>query len=294
MIEQFLKVLQIIAPVFLLALAGYVWGRLKLNFDLEFITRLAVNFSMPCLIFATLVKVEIDPGAFRDIALAALLAYVALGIVLWLGLRQAGWSVRTFLVPGTCGNTGNIGLPVALFAYGEQGLAFAIVVFAIMVILQFTIGVYVMAGTGKVLDVLRQPLVYGAVLGGLFAFKGSEVPVWALNSLDLAGQIAIPAMLLTLGVSIAKLSVGEVGRATLFSLVKLAAAAAVAVAVASAFGLEGTARGTLILQVIMPVAVTSYLLAERYRAEPDSIAGAVVISTLMAAVFVPVALSLLL
>lgn len=294
MIGQFLQVLQITAPVFLLALAGYVWGRLRLNFDLEFITRLAINFSMPCLIFATLVKVEIDASAFRDIALAALAAYVALGLVLWLALRAAGWSLRTFLVPGTVGNTGNIGLPVALFAYGEQGLAFAIVVFAIMAILQFTLGLYIMAGTGRILDVLKQPLVYGAAFGGLFAFEGWEVPGWALNSLDLAGQIAIPAMLLTLGVSIANLSVREVGRATLFSCAKLAAAAAVSVAVAWAFGLEGALRGTLILQMIMPVAVTSYLLAERYKAQPDSIAGAVVISTLMAAVYVPVTLALLL
>lgn len=294
MVEQFLQVLQVIAPVFLVALAGYVWGRLKLNFDLEFVTRLAVNFSMPCLIFAVLVKVKIDPNAFRDIALAALAAYAALGLVLGLGLRAAGWRLRTFLVPGTFGNTGNIGLPVALFAYGESGLAFAIVVFAIMAILQFTVGVYVVAGTGRLLHVLKQPLVYGAVLGGLFAFEGWQVPAWALNSLDLAGQIAIPAMLLTLGFSIANLSVSEVGRAMQFSLAKLAAAAAVAVAIAWAFGLHGAARGSLVLQLIMPVAVTSYLLAERYRAEPESIAGAVVISTLIAAVAVPVALALLL
>lgn len=294
MIGQFLQVLQIVAPVFLLAFAGYVWGRLRLNFDLEFIARLAVNFSMPCLIFAVLVKVEIDPRAFRDIALAALAAYAALGLVLWLALRAAGWSVRAYLVPGTFGNTGNIGLPVALYAYGEAGLAFAIVIFAIMAILQFTVGVYIFAGGGKALHVLRQPLVYASVLGGIFALQGWEIPGWALNSLELAGQIAIPAMLLTLGVSIANLSVGEVGRATLFSLTKLVAAAAVAVAVAWAFGLEGAARGTLVLQVIMPVAVTSYLLAERYRAEPESIAGTVVISTLIAALAVPGALAMLL
>ncbi|HUF87057.1 MAG TPA: AEC family transporter [Thermohalobaculum sp.] len=294
MVQQFLQVLQIVAPVFLLAFAGYVWGRLKLNFDLEFITRLAVNFSMPCLIFAVLVKVEIEPRAVRDMALAALAAYAGLGLVLWLALRAAGWSVRTYLVPGTFGNTGNIGLPVALFAYGEPGLAFAIVIFAIMAILQFTVGIYIVAGSGSVLQVLRQPLVYASVLGGLFAFEGWEIPAWALNSLDLAGQIAIPAMLLTLGVSIANLSVGEVGRATLLSLLKLAAAAAVAVAVAWAFGLQGAARGSLILQIIMPVAVTSYLLAERYRAGPDRIAGAVVVSTLVAAIAVPVALAILL
>ncbi len=294
MIQQLLQVLEIIAPVFLLALAGYVWGRLKLDFDLRFITRLAVNFSMPCLIFATLVKAEIQPGAVRDIALATVAAYGALGVLLWAVLRAAGLNMRTYLAPGTFGNTGNVGLPVAFYAYGEPGLALAIVLFAVMAILQFTVGVYVVAGTGRIRDAAKQPLVYGSLLGGLFAVQGWGVPGWALDSLDLAGQIAIPAMLLTLGVSIANLSPGQVGRATLFSLVKLVLSAAVGVAVAEALGLTGAARGVLILQLIMPVAVTNYLLAQRYRAEPETIAGAVVISTLMAVISIPAALALVL
>ncbi len=113
-----LQILQITAPVFLLTLAGYVWARQKMRFDLEFITRLSISFSLPCLIFAVLVKVEIDPAAFREIALASVVAYASLGLVLWLGLRAAGLSMRTYLAPGVFANTGNIGLPVALLAYG--------------------------------------------------------------------------------------------------------------------------------------------------------------------------------
>jgi predicted permease len=287
-------ILQITAPVFLLTLAGYVWARLRLRFDLDFITRLAITFSLPCLIFSVLVKVEIDPVAFRDIALASIIAYAALGLVLWLGLRAAGLSLRAYLAPGVFANTGNVGLPVALFAYGQEGLAFAIVIFAIMIIFSFTIGIYVVAGAGKLSDVLKQPLVYASVFGGMFALQGWGVPVWLLNSLDLAGQIAIPLMLLTLGVSIANLSVGEVGRAIVLSLAKLSIATAIAVLVVWLFGLTGVARGVLVLQLIMPVAVTSYLLAERYRAEPDKVAGTVVVSTLISVATIPVALVLLL
>jgi predicted permease len=289
-----LQILQITAPVFLLTLAGYVWARLKFRFDLEFITRLSLSFAMPCLIFAVLVKVEIDPAAFRDIALASVVAYAALGVVLWLGLRAAGLNLRTYLAPGVFGNTGNVGLPVALLAYGQEGLALAIVIFAIMVIFYFTIGIYIVAGTGRLSEALKQPLVYASVLGGVFALQGWEVPVWLLNSLDLAGQIAIPLMLLTLGVSIANLSVGEVGQAIVLSLAKLSVSTAIAVLVVWLFGLTGAARGVLVLQLVMPVAVTSYLLAERYRAEPGKVAGAVVVSTLISVATIPVALMLLL
>ncbi len=289
-----LQILQITAPVFLLTLAGYVWARQKMRFDLEFITRLSISFSLPCLIFAVLVKVEIDPAAFREIALASVVAYASLGLVLWLGLRAAGLSMRTYLAPGVFANTGNIGLPVALLAYGQEGLAFAIIIFAIMAIFSFTIGIYVVAGTGSLSEVLKQPLVYASVLGGVFALQGWSVPVWLLNSLDLAGQIAIPLMLLTLGVSIANLSVGEVGRAIVLSLAKLSISTAIAILVVQLFGLTGVARGALVLQLIMPVAVTSYLLAERYRAEPDKVAGTVVVSTLISVATIPVALALLL
>lgn len=291
---MFLQILQITAPVFLLAFAGYVWAWKGLRYDIEFVTRLAVTFSMPCLIFSVLVKVNIDPAAFRDIALASIVAYAVLGVVLWAGLRLAGLSQRTYLAPGVFANTGNLGLPVAMFAYGDQGLAFGIVIFAIMAILSFSIGIWLVAGKGRFTEVLKQPLVYASVLGGVFLMQGWTLPVFLLNALDLAGQISIPLMLLTLGVSIAKLTVRAVGRAVLLSLARLAVSAGVAIAVIWAFGLTGPARGTMALQLIMPVAVTSYLLAERYQAEPDAVAGMVVVSTLISLLAIPAALALLL
>jgi predicted permease len=289
-----LQILQITAPVFLLTLVGYVWARLEMRFDLVFVTRLAVNFSMPCLIFSVLVKVEIDPVVFRYIALASVASYAAIGLVLWLGLRAAGLDMRAYLAPGIFANTGNVGLPVALFAYGQEGLAFAIVIFAVMAIISFTIGIYMIAGAGKILEVLKQPLVYASVLGGVFALQGWGLPIWILNSLDLAGQIAIPLMLFTLGVSIANLSVSDIGLAVALSAVKLLVCGAIAALVVWLFDLTGTARGVLVLQLIMPVAVTSYLLAERYGAAPDKVAGTVVVSTLISVGAIPIALAILL
>lgn len=288
-----LQILEITAPVFLLGFAGYVWARLKLGFDLEFITRLAVNFATPCLVFAVLVKADIDKQAMRDVLAACLAAYGALAIFVWGALRATGLAVRTYFAPTVFANTGNLGLPVAFFAYGETGLAYAIVIFALMIILSFTVGIWVTAGAG-VLGVLRQPLIYASVLGGVFAFNDWEVAGWLLNSLDLAGQMAIPLMLLTLGVSIAGLTVRDIGAAAAISLAKLAASAMVALAVTRVFGLSGAAEGTVILQLIMPAAVTNYLLAERYQTQPGRVAGLVVVSTLISVAAIPVALAMLL
>ena len=101
-------------------------------------------------------------------------------------------------------------------------------------------------------------------------------------------------MLLTLGVSIANLTVGEAGRAVVLSLAKLLITAAIALLAVWTFDLTGAARGVLVLQLIMPVAVTNYLLAERYGAEPDKVAGTVVVSTLISIGAIPAALALLL
>lgn len=289
-----LEVFAITAPVIVLALAGYAWALARWPFDLDFVTRLSLYVSVPCLMFATLVRAEIDPSAFRDLALASLAAYGAATAVLWLGLRVAGLDMRTWLAPTVFGNTGNVGLPVALFAYGAEGLAYAMVVFAVMAILSFTVGIAMVAGTGRPTDALRQPLVYASIAGGAANVMGWAPPAWVLDTLALAGQIAIPLMLLTLGVSIARLHVRGIGLALGVTVLKLIVTFAAGYAVALAFGLTGAALGALLLQLVMPAAVTSYMLAARYEREPDKVAGLVVVSTVAALLVIPGTLALLL
>ena len=288
------QIFQITAPVFLMALAGWVWARMRRPFDLEFVTRLSLSISLPCLIFATLVKADIDPAVVRDLTLASLIAYGVLALVAWVGLRLARLSIPVWLAPVVFGNTGNVGLPVVLFAYGDQGLALAMVVFAVMAVLSFTFGVYVVAGVGRPAEALKQPLVYASALGGLFVVTDWPVPEWILTSLSLAGQIAIPLMLLTLGVSIARLRPADLGLPVVLSVLKLGITAAVAWGVADLLGFDGMARGVLVLQLIMPAAVTNYLLAARYDRSPDAVAGLVVVSTFVSLVAIPAALALLL
>ncbi|MEM6423104.1 MAG: AEC family transporter [Pseudomonadota bacterium] len=291
MIQQ---IVAITAPVILLALAGYAWARARWPFDLEFITRLSLVFSVPCLIFATLVEAEIEPAAFRDIALAALAAYTAATVLLWIILKLCRLNMQVWLAPTVFGNTGNVGLPVALFAFGAEGLALAMVIFAVMAILSFTIGIVMVAGAGRPTEALRQPLVYAAIAGGAAAVTGWAPPGWALETIKLAGQPAIPLMLLTLGVSIARLKVGDLGLAAAITLLKLVATAGIAYATAVAFELSGPALGALVLQLMMPAAVTAYMLAARYGRDPEAVAGLVVVSTIASLVAIPVALALLL
>ena len=287
-------VLEIVAPVFLLAAVGFAWVRLGLEYRVEFVTRLAMTLSVPCLIFVALMEARIDPAALTALTLAALAAYAAVIAVTWGLVALSGLERRTWLAPLAFGNTGNLGLPLALFAFGQEGLSLAVVVFAVMAILSFTLGVWFVSGGGNPVGVLREPMVAATLLGALFLWFGWSTPRFLTETLRLAGQMAIPLMLITLGVAVARLRPAALGRPALLSLVKLGVCIAAAWAAGRWFGLGPVPFAVLVLQVATPVAVTSYLLAEKYGADADAVAGLVVVSTLLSVGALPLLLGILL
>ncbi|GLT11695.1 AEC family transporter [Sulfitobacter porphyrae] len=289
-----LMVMEIVAPVFLLAGIGFAWVKLGFEYRIQFVTQLAMTLSVPCLIFVSLMQTEIDPAALTALSFAAVAAYLAVSLVAAVLTRLGRLDRRTYMAPLIFGNTGNLGLPLALFAFGETGLSYAVVVFAIMAIWSFTFGIWLVAGAGSFGKVLREPLVWGTLLGALFLWQDWQTPLFLTNTLKLIGQMAIPMMLITLGVAVARLSPGGVMQAAILSLVKLVICVAIAWGAALAFDLDRIAFGVLVLQVATPVAVTSYLLAEKYGADSQAVAGLVVVSTLMSVGALPLLLAVLL
>jgi hypothetical protein len=285
------QVVGAVTPVFVLALIGFVWTRRGWTYDVAFVTRLSMTLSIPCLIFMALVRSDVDPRLLRDTVSAAVVAYLGVGAVIWGLVRLLDLDLATYWAPLTFGNTGNLGLPIALFAFGQTGFDFAVVIFAVMAILSFTFGVWVVAGGGNPVTAVREPLVWGTVLGAIFLLAGWSVPDWVGATLDLVGQMAIPLMLLTLGVAIARLRPRALGRAFWLCLVKLAVCVTVPLAVGFAFGLPRLTLGVLVLQIASPVAVTSYMIAAKYDARPDEVAGLVVVSTLVSIPAIPVLLA---
>ncbi len=286
-----LQVFQIIAPVFLLAAVGYAWVRgLGWNYDVEFVTRLSMTLSIPCLIFMALSRSKVEPALLRDTVFAALAAYVLVGLIAWGLVRLLGLDAQAYWAPITFGNTGNLGLPVALFAFGQLGFDLAVVVFAVMAILSFTFGLWVVAG-GSPARAIREPLVWGTVLGSVFLAFGWNVPIWLGSALDLVGQMAIPLMLITLGVAISRLRPRALSQAFWLCLLKIAVCVAVPLAIGLMFGLARLPLGVLVLQVSTPVAVTSYMLAAKYQARPDEVAGLVVVSTALSILTIPLTLA---
>lgn len=291
--DLILTVAQTVAPVALLALVGFVWVKLGFEYRMEFVTRLSMTLSVPALIFTALMKTDIEPRALTTLLLASVAGYAALTVVFWILVRITGLDRRTWLAPLIFGNTGNVGLPLALFAFGQDGLGYAVVVFAVMMLWSFTFGLWLVSGGGSLQRVVREPAMAATLLGALFLWQGWKTPLWLTHSLDLIGQLAIPLMLITLGVAVARLSVAHLGRAVVISALRAGVCLAVAAGIGIGFGLAPVPLAILIVQLTTPVAVTSYMMAEKYGADAQTVAGLVIGSTLLSVVTLPLTLAFL-
>lgn len=284
----------VIAPIVIIAGIGYVWARSPLDYPADFVRRMVMWVGTPCLIISTLNGVALPTSVLMQTGAAAIavvaITIIAFGSILW----KAGLNRSVFLPPLVFPNCGNMGLPLALFAFGEQGLALALAFFVAMTLMHFTVGLVISAGLGQYRQVLRTPIVWAALIAIALQASGTGLPRWMDNTMSLLGGITIPMMLITLGVSLASLRVHTLGRTAVLSMLRLAGGALVGVLVAWLFSLEGIARGVVILQAAMPAAVINYMLALQHGRSARDVAGIVVISTLLSFVTVPLLLLFLL
>ncbi len=287
-------ILGAIAPVLLTALIGFVWIRSGRIFDAAAMTPLVTEIGTPCLVFATLAGHAMPPSAFAHAAIAAIVIIAGFFVVNSAVLKLFGLRLRVYLPSMSFPNSGNLGLPLALYAFGPEGLGFAIVFLTFTSITNFTIGQAIAAGTADWRAIMKMPIVYAVVLGVASSGLGFTLPLWLANTMSVLGSITVPMMLLLLGASLARLKVAAFPRAVGLSALRIGAGACVGYAVTTLFGLEGIAKYALIQQSAMPVAVFNYLFALKYDNEPEEIAGIVVVSTLMAIFTAPALLYLML
>ena len=290
----FFTVLEVVTPVFLLATIGFSWVKFGFEYRVEFVTRLAMTLAVPALVFTSLTQNTINPKFLSEMILVVCLAYAVVSIIALIFTFIFKLDRRTFLMPLISGNTGNLGLPLCFLAFGQDGLGYAVIVFAFTSIVAFTFGLWVVSGSHSFKQPLKEPLVPATVLGLVFMFYDWEIPQILTNALNLIAQMAIPLMLITLGVAVARIKTTLAFKTIGISVSKIIIGIFAAVTIGHQFSLPYEASAVLIIQMSMPVAVTSYLLAEKYGANSEAVAGLVVISTLLTVFVTPVLLSFLL
>ncbi|SNB68440.1 hypothetical protein SAMN06265338_10365 [Rhodoblastus acidophilus] len=282
-----LDLLQIGAPVFIVTAIGYFWRLRALPFNQSFVTQFVALVGAPALTFVTLLNSHF---ALADIArmggatLACLLLFAAVAAP---ALRLLGYDRRVYLPSLIFPNIGNMGLPICLYAFGERGLALAMIYFTITSIGQFTFGPAMARGRITLAALFRAPFLYAALAAVACSQAGIVAPDWVVKSLKLVGDVTIPLMLLGLGCALAEFGASAWPRQTAFSLARIGLGLFGGLVVSSAFGFNGAERGVLIVESAMPVAVFNYFFAREYGAHEEEVAGLVLISTALSYVLSP-------
>ncbi len=286
-------ILPAVLPVFITAFIGYLVAKAGRPFDNKTVAFLVATVGTPALVFFNLTKTPIVPTALLGVTAATLIAITFYLLVGAVALKAMGLKARVFLPSLAFPNSGNLGLPLALYAAGDEGLNYAIVIFSVTAILNLTIGQAVAAGEGKWGLVAKIPILPAVALGLFFAYAGIPLPLWASNTLSMLGNLTIPLMLLMLGTSLAKIEVTSVGRSFMLGCVRIGMGIVAGFTIAGLFGFTGAERIAFVLQCAMPVAVYNYLFAQMYGNEPEAVASLVVVSTLISMVTIPIVLALL-
>ena len=277
----------ILLPVFCVALVGYLWRRLGFPFEREFVTRVIMNVSGPCLIVDSLSRLTMPLEEFARMVGSSIVMFVVTVAAALAVLGIARLSIRSFLPAIAIGNNGNLGLPLCLFAFGQEGLALGVAVYVTNSVGQFTLTPMLQARTSPWRTLATTPVVYGALIGAALLVLDVRPPQWIGTTIGLLGDLMIPLMLLALGNTLGGLHAKRLPFALGWGSARLGLGFVVAIAVAEAFALEGIAKGVLILQGTMPAAIFNYLFAARYDRDPEDVAGIVLVSTVVAALLLP-------
>ena len=287
---MFEQLFAVIAPVFVTAGIGYVWARTGRPFDTELVTALVTLVGTPCLVFSSLSNLTVAPATLGTMAVIYAVMMLGLAVLGTGALLLMRLPFHSYLPALMFGNVGNMGLPLALFAFGQEGLSLAVGVFALHSILQFTVGIWIASGSASIRLLTRNPMILGVICALPFLFLQQKPPEWLSNTTLLISGIVIPLMVMMLGVSLASLKVTRLGRAVTLALLRLVGGFAVGLLVVELFAVEGAMRGVLLILSAMPCAVFNYVFALRYKREPGDIAAAIVISTVLSFASLPLLL----
>lgn len=289
----FSQLFAIVSPVFLCAAVGFLWVRSGRPWDSKNFGDLIMRVGTPALVFSTLSDLKLDTQLIPIMAAAlavAILFCMALG---WVFLRLLAWDIRAFLPSLMLPNVGNMGLPVCYFAFGERGLALAIICMVVYMVVQLTLGTMIGGRRSQIKQSIQLLALFALVLAAslYFPLTNSQPPKWLANSTELIGSFTVPLMLIGLGASVAQIQLRNFSQVFTLAMARfLIGLAAVWLAILVMPGLDPLLRSVLLIQMTMPVAVYNFVFAQMYDRKPAEVASLVLVSTLMSMVTLPLML----
>ncbi len=285
-----IRLIAIIFPVFAIVTIGYLYSRWRQP-DMTAANQINMMILLPALIFHVLSGKDFQLGEFGWLALGGVVVVLGSGLLALLVAKVARLSYKTFVPPMMFTNSGNIGLPLAVFAFGEAALPAAVVLFLVENGLHFTLGTWLMDHRAPLHKVLMQPIVAATLTGIAFSLFRWDVSTPVRETVNLLGQASIPLLLFALGTRLTRIDFSA-WRIGILGAVLCPLTGVVMVLLVRPF-LELTPLQTSLLLVFgaLPPAVLNYLIAEQYQQEPSKVASIVLFGNLAGLIILPMALA---
>ncbi len=285
------KILATLLPVFLIAGCGTLYGRFRTP-DIRSINTLNMELFVPMLVFAVLADGQAPLEEYVGLAVGAAVIVVGSGLLLWPLVKWLKLNPKTFLPPMMFNNSGNMGIPLLLLAFGEAALPAAVVLFIVEMLLHFSLGLWMLSPRTPLWRILRMPIVLASIAGLAVNLAGVPLPGWLLEALHMLGGVCIPLLLFALGVRMLDIDFGDWKTGMLGALLCPLSGLVLAAPLIWLLGLSGLQAAALWVFAALPPAVLNYLVAEQYRQEPHKVASLVLIGNLGALVVMPVVLAI--
>ena len=290
--DIYLKLFEVLFPVFFIVGIGYYLGKKNPNFDTSFITTYAGNFGTPALVIFALTAGGVTFEVFKEFFFYALILLSAFGIIglIFLFLMKKDYirELPTFILP----NTGNMGIPICLFAYGELGMGIAAAISSLVVLLHFTLNIFLAKRAFDFQTIFKSPAFYAIIITVLFLYFEQPVPQFVMNTVMLLAYGMIVMILMSLGVALTQMKVFSFKDAVITSTGRVILGPIIGFILIKIFGLTGVSAGVVLIQSSMPSAILCYLVASMYSPKEivDNISSTIVVSTVMSLVTIPITL----
>jgi len=282
-VELLAKLFEVLFPVFLPIGIGYWYGKKDPKFNTKFITTFVGNIGLPCIIYYSLTSTNISMELFLRFSYYILLYVLVFSVIGILVLKALNKDIYRLLPPLILPNTGNMGMPLCLFAYGNMGLAIATAATSMILVFHFSIGILLASKKFSIKPLLECIPVYALLISLFFVYYEIPSPKFLENSTFLIGYSSIFLVLMSLGVALSKLKVFSFKETFVYSFTRVIIGPIVGFGFVRFFDLSGVEAGVMFIQASMPSAVLTFLIGEIYSPKKisDSIASTVALSTFM-------------
>ncbi|VAW38258.1 hypothetical protein MNBD_DELTA02-42 [hydrothermal vent metagenome] len=287
-----LKVLTVVAPVFAVIGLGYIFARFR-TISLKPVIDILLYLTIPALVITSLTDTKIVPGELFLITIAACGVVFGTWLMTFIYLKATGKrDGRGMYLTTMFMNCANIPFPIALLAFGQEGLSLTVLYYIAISILVYSLGIYIAKGKGNggLTEIFRLPLIYATVLGLGVNFSGVELPAVFMTTMKMLGAATIPLMQISLGYQLRSIKITHLKSSAAASIIRIGGGLMMAWLIVTLLGIEGLPGQIIILTSAMPSAVITFVMSYRYDVQSEQVASTVALSTIISLVTIPLIL----